>query len=119
MDRTGIIEQWAKQSKSRGKASSMSFEGPTLYSYDTAIAVLLKDGTAVIGTRKYSVTTSSHQSAVRRVLAKLGVQTREVYHIAEWESALQTLGLQRETPHYMAHDKALDMQREDLAALFV
>lgn len=51
-----------------GKCSaSMTFEGPSLYSYRTVMARLLP-GAVIINTQSYSVTTSKHQSWIDRAI---------------------------------------------------
>lgn len=69
---------WAAQSQEHGRTPShgMSFEGPTIFSYRTAIARIhtLSDGTklVLVNSSRYSVTTSSkHMPAVTRAIRHL------------------------------------------------
>jgi hypothetical protein len=76
MDRKELVHQWAHQVRPRRKAGNLSYDGPTLYSYSTAIAhihgpnkrgerfVLMTD-------RRYSVTTAAHKSAARSAVSHL------------------------------------------------
>jgi hypothetical protein len=63
---------WAHQRAPKGRApSAMSFDGPDFRSYSTTIALLTRDGSACwLNTRRYSNTTSKHQSAVRQALPR-------------------------------------------------
>lgn len=60
-----VAHHWANRVGDNGAASSLSFQGDTLYSYAAPIATLLPDGTAVLAKRGWSVTTSAHQSLAR------------------------------------------------------
>lgn len=60
-----VAHHWANRVSDSGKASSLSFQGDTLYSYAEPIARLLADGTVLHTTQKWSVTTSAHQSLAR------------------------------------------------------
>lgn len=72
------VHVWAAQSQEHGRTPShgMSFEGPTIFSYRTAIARIhtLSDGTklVLVNSSRYSVTTSSkHMPAVTRAIRHL------------------------------------------------
>lgn len=47
---------------------SISHDGSTLYSYNTAIAQKLPNGSIIVNETKYSVSTSKHQSFLRRAI---------------------------------------------------
>lgn len=77
-----LCHAWAHQTSDHGHSKSMSFRGPVLYSYSTAIAYLTTrrtggdladiagDRVALVETRSYSITTSSkHYPAMRASLA--------------------------------------------------
>jgi len=61
---------WAHQRAPKGRApSAMSFNGREFSSYSTTIAILTADGRACwLNSRRYSNTTTGHQSAVRRAI---------------------------------------------------
>lgn len=67
-----IAHVWAHQSAPHGKSpSALSFEGGTLLSYNTAIARIIEHKgrkAVIINDRSFSVTTSKHQSLMRRAL---------------------------------------------------
>jgi len=67
-----IAHVWAHQSAPQGKCpANMSFDGPTLYSYGTAIARLIEHKgrpAVLINENSFSVTTSGHQAAMRQAL---------------------------------------------------
>lgn len=72
-----LTHVWAQQTQHSGRSGSMSFEGPTLYSYKTPIAkfyTLPTSGRVVLATSEtYSITTSSkHMPALWRALMGLG-----------------------------------------------
>jgi hypothetical protein len=56
-----LVHVWASQSQDEGNANSMSFRYGTLYSYAAKIGKIV-DGVALLVDRKWSVTTSAHQS---------------------------------------------------------
>lgn len=60
-----VAHHWANRVGDSGEASSLRFEGDTLYSYAAPIAKLLPDGTAVLARRSWSITTSAHQGLAR------------------------------------------------------
>jgi hypothetical protein len=60
-----VAHHWANRVGDSGKASSLWFQGDTLYSYAEPIAKLLPDGTVMHTTRTWSNTTSNHQSKAR------------------------------------------------------
>jgi hypothetical protein len=55
-------------------------DGLALWSYGTAIAVMLDQGSVVFNATKYSKTTSKHQNAARYVLAKAGIAVHKELH---------------------------------------
>ena len=59
-----VFHYWANQVQESGKASAVSFEGPTLYSYAAVIARIYDEG-VLHSTNQWSITTSGHQSAAR------------------------------------------------------
>lgn len=75
-DQPNLIKQWGTEGRNRGKASALKVEGDILWSYGTPIALRRPDGIYLISLR-FSVTTSKHQSYVRR-LAGAGVDVWEV-----------------------------------------
>ena len=52
----------------KGNNISISWDGTRLYSYGTCIGERLSDGSFILNVTKYSVTTSKHQSYLRRAL---------------------------------------------------
>ena len=59
------VHAWANQETDWGRSSSVSFEGERIYSYRTLMAIMhQKTGYTLLNERKYSVTTSSHQSDI-------------------------------------------------------
>lgn len=62
-----VFHYWANQVQSEGRAASVFFEGPKLYSYGRhfCIARILPSGVVAFTTRDYSVTTSKHKSQAR------------------------------------------------------
>ena len=74
MKNSELAHLWAHQSRSQGTGSSLSFSGPVLRSYSTAIGELVqtKDGTlAVLNATDYSVSTSRHQHYARQAVSHL------------------------------------------------
>ena len=63
-----LIAAWASQTYPQGRNSggSLSFVGPTLFSYREPIARFLPTGEVQMTTQKFSVTTSQHCSLVRQ-----------------------------------------------------
>lgn len=59
-----VFHYWANQVQESGKASAVSFDGPTLYSYAAVIAHIYDEG-VLHSTGIWSNTTSGHQSAAR------------------------------------------------------
>lgn len=98
-----VAHVWAQQNQPRGRnaESSMSFEGPTLYSYRTPIAYI-PDGAqfglvALLTSGTYSATTSSkHMPAARSAIA--GRRTWRVPRLAVDKASMRTNGgfLERE-----------------------
>jgi hypothetical protein len=69
MNARELVHHWAHQTKPRGKASALSFEGPVIYSYSTAIGRILAPGMYLVNTATFSVTTSGkHQGPMRRAI---------------------------------------------------
>ena len=74
MKNNELAHLWAHQSRSQGTGSSLSFSGPVLRSYSTAIGELVqtKDGTlAVLNATDYNVSTSRHQHYARQAVSHL------------------------------------------------
>lgn len=59
-----LIHKYFQFDQSHGRAGNVFFDGPSLYSYGRhfELARKLSDGTLLINTRTYSVSTSKHQS---------------------------------------------------------
>lgn len=110
MNRKQLAEMFAAQSKPTGKASSLSFHGNTLFSYSTSIAVI-HGRHAILATRRYSVTTSSHQWAARRALLAAGLTVYDVDTIATHEEACRAAGLTPDVPPPILADQLLDRRR--------
>ena len=74
MKNSEVAHLWAHQSRVRGTGNNLSFSGPVLRSYSTAIGELVqtKDGTlAVFNATNYSVSTSRHQHYMRQAISHL------------------------------------------------
>jgi hypothetical protein len=77
VDNATVAHLWAHQvqDSARNGNDSFSFEGPTLFSYQTAIAVLMKDRggrtVAVFSARTYSITTTGHTREGRSAASHL------------------------------------------------
>ena len=87
MKNSELAHLWAHQSRSQGTGSSLSFSGPVLRSYSTAIGELVqtKDGTlAVLNATIYSVSTSRHQHYMRQAVSHL--PSVEVWGVRQGES---------------------------------
>jgi len=87
MKNSELAHLWAHQSRSQGTGSSLSFSGPVLRSYSTAIGELVqtKDGIlAVLNATIYSVSTSRHQHYARQAVSHL--PSVEVYGVHQGES---------------------------------
>ena len=87
MKNSELAHLWAHQSRSQGTGSSLSFSGPVLRSYSTAIGELVqtKDGTlAVLNATDYSVSTSRHQHYARQAVSHL--PSVEVWGVRQGES---------------------------------
>lgn len=65
-----VAHVWAQQSQSTGRAADnrMNFEGPNLYSYGRHFIIghITPDGTALMNSERYSISTGKHQSLARR-----------------------------------------------------
>jgi len=86
MKNSELAHLWAHQSRSQGTGSSLSFSGPVLRSYSTAIWELVqtKDGLlAVLNATDYSVSTSRHQHYARQAVSHL--PSVEVYGVRQGE----------------------------------
>lgn len=86
MKNSELAHLWAHQSRSQGTGSSLSFSGPVLRSYSTAIGELVqtKDGIlAVFNATIYSVSTSRHQHYARQAVSHL--PSVEVYGVRQGE----------------------------------
>ena len=87
MKNSELAHLWAHQSQNQGTGSSLSFSGPVLRSYSTAIGELVqtKDGTlAVLNATIYSVSTSRHQHYMRQAVSHL--PSVEVWGVRQGES---------------------------------
>lgn len=87
MKNSELAHLWAHQSQSQGTGSSLSFSGPVLRNYSTAIGELVqtKDGTlAVLNATIYSVSTSRHQHYMRQAVSHL--PSVEVWGVRQGES---------------------------------
>lgn len=68
-----VCHQWATlnsqgHNTAYGKAGSVSFQGRTIFSYAAAIAHFASPEVVLFNARKYSVTTSAHQSDISRAI---------------------------------------------------
>ena len=74
MNRTQVADAFASQSKPRGRASALYFDGPVAFSYGEhfPLAVITGPKAATVNSSKYSSTTSRHQGMIRRALAAEG-----------------------------------------------
>ena len=83
MNRRELTHLWAAQSRPQRKAGSISFVGPTLYSYSTGIAHIHKnkagESFVLMCQKRYSMTTACHKSAARSAVSHLPFA--EVPHI--------------------------------------
>lgn len=79
MNRTQVAEAFASQSKPRGRASALYFDGPVAFSYGEhfPLAVITGPKAATVNASKYSSTTSRHQGMIRRALAAEGFTITE------------------------------------------
>lgn len=68
MDQRELTHQWAHKVSSSGRASALSYEGPTLYSYGTEIARILGPALVAVNVDRYSTTTARHQSYTRAAI---------------------------------------------------
>lgn len=101
-----LAHVWAQQTQPSGRSGSMSFEGPTLYSYKTPIAKFYDPGNArslrvVLATSEtYSTTTScKHMPALWRALSGLYVRTFRVPFIELDPSKARLQGMGRVGTH--------------------
>ena len=84
-----VIESWAAQDRPKGKAGTVSFDGPRLFSYQTPVAAILTrtvDAHAplrlcITTYRRFSVTTSGHIAAARSAAAQAGLPSIAVASI--------------------------------------
>ena len=70
-----IAHVWAHQKQSEGRSGNMSFRDSGFYSYSTCIARVIEAKgikAFVVDSESFSITTSSHQSAVRNAIRDLG-----------------------------------------------
>lgn len=96
MDRKELCHQWAAQARPRRKAGNISFDGPTLYSYSTAIAHIhsrncrtragesaldagARERFVLMTDERHSNTTAAHKAAARSAVSHLPLL--EVPHI--------------------------------------
>ena len=69
MNAKTLTHDWAHQTKPQGKASALSYEGPVIRSYSTAIGRILAPGVYLVNTASFSVTTSGkHQGPMRQAI---------------------------------------------------
>ncbi len=68
MNQRDLTHQWAHQIKPHGKASALSYDGPVIRSYSTAMGRILPGGAVVLNAARFSVTTSKHQSFIRQAI---------------------------------------------------
>lgn len=69
MNAKTLVHDWAHQTKPRGKASALSYEGPVIRSYSTAIGRILSPGVYLVNTASFSATTSGkHQCPMRHAI---------------------------------------------------
>ena len=69
MNARTLAHEWAHQVKPRGKASALSYEGPVIRSYQTAIGRILAPGVYMVNVANFSVTTSGkHQNLMRNAI---------------------------------------------------
>ena len=85
-DTSMVGHLWANQSQAdaRNKQGNFSFRGPSIFSYAAEIARHVQvDGNraVMVSAGTWSVTTSGHQSLVRRSLGKV-----QVFHVADLDS---------------------------------
>ena len=66
-----LFHHWAHQVREDGRCGNVGYVGPVLFSYAEPIAVLLEGGRVLLSDRKFSVTTTSHQSAAARATSHL------------------------------------------------
>lgn len=77
---------------------SMSTDGETLYSYNTPIAEFAHDGTLIVNTTRYSVTTSGkHYPALRKALTGRNFKTVYVDNVPMRSWSLQNYVKAEET----------------------
>lgn len=82
MNNDDIVKKWIddnvignKQNMFMSKQRNIHFSLETIYSYGFHFAMAkVVDGVVYVNENKYSVTTSCHQSMLRRELAKAGIQ---------------------------------------------
>lgn len=61
-----LFHYWSAQALPEAKCGNVRYDGPVIYSYAEPIGLLLPNNRVLISNRKFSVTTSSHQSDVWR-----------------------------------------------------
>lgn len=65
MNSREVFHLWAAQSRPRAKSGNVRFDGPVVFSYAEPIGFLLGDNRVMLSDRRFSNTTSSHQSRAR------------------------------------------------------
>lgn len=65
MNNRELIHHWAHQTKSAEEGGNVSYAGRDLYSYRACIGRILPNGAVALSNRRYSNTTSKHQSLAR------------------------------------------------------
>ena len=112
MNNMDLARIWAAQDRPAGKGHNLSFSGPVLKSYATAIAQLVVDDGeacgAVLNATKYSLTTSRHQNYARHALFRARVPYVELDGIPRGEPEL--------IPAHNTKDWARNQVRRLLAA---
>lgn len=81
-----LAHVWAQRSQTYGKSNSMRFDGAVLYSYDAKIAKFQAGSTgevcaALVTSRTYSVTTTSHTSRALGAVRGLGIPVFRVPNV--------------------------------------
>jgi hypothetical protein len=76
MNNHEVVKCWLDHKKDQGKSKTIFFEGPDIYSYGHhfKMGTLVSPSKVIISTRKYSRTTSKHQSIVRSLIDQKGLE---------------------------------------------
>lgn len=75
-----FVNQVSNIAYKKGNSMHVAWDGKRLFSYGTCIGECLSDGSFILNITKYSVTTSKHQSYLRRALTghKVMMTTKRV-----------------------------------------